>query len=235
MALGFAALDSRPSGFVLRCTNVIPHGRGLGSSAAAIVGGLVLARALHADGSSLLSDLDLLQLALQLEPHPDNLAAALYGGFTTAWMTEGVAGLVRQEVHPDIRPVVAIPDFKVPTAAARSALPATVSRADASFNIARSALLVHAITRDPSLLFEATADRLHQDSRRVMYEQSMDLIDSLRAGGVAALIAGAGPTVLVLAVGDQPDAVGSAAGDGWRIESPGIATLGAHVDPAKGS
>ena len=232
MARGFAALDSRPHGFVLRCTNVIAHGRGLGSSAAAIIGGLVLARALHIEGDSLLSDLDLLQLALELEPHPDNLAAAIYGGFTTAWMSDGIAGVVRQDVHPDIRPIVAIPEFKVPTAEARSALPAMVSRADASFNIARSALLVHAMTSDPSLLLEATGDRLHQDSRRGMYNASMDLVDDLRANGLPALISGAGPTVLVLSVGDGLSSVQGAAGPGWRVAPLSVDTLGAHVDPA---
>ncbi|MDO8732504.1 MAG: homoserine kinase [Actinomycetota bacterium] len=232
MALGFAAMDSRPAGFVLRCTNLIPHGRGLGSSAAAIIGGLVLARGLHAEGDSLLSDQDLLQLALELEPHPDNLAAALYGGFTTAWMEDEFAHVVRQEAHPSIRTVVAIPDFRVPTAEARSALHATVSRKDASFNISRSALLVHAITRDPRLLLEATADRLHQEARRSMYPSSMELIDGLRERGIAAVISGAGPTVLVLGMTDQLDEVSALSGTNWRVEALRVATHGAHVDPA---
>ncbi len=235
MALGFAAMDARPTGFVLRCTNVIPHGRGLGSSAAAIIGGLAMARGLHSAGESMLTDHDLLQLALELEPHPDNLAAALFGGFTTAWMSDGVAQLVRQDAHPRIQPIIAVPDFKVPTSEARSALPAMVSRADTSFNISRAAVLVHAITSDPSLLFEATADRLHQESRRAMYEPSMDLIDRLRAEGLAAVISGAGPTVLVLADSDKFDAVRIAAGDNWRVERQQVAALGAHVDPAKGT
>ncbi|MDP2012689.1 MAG: homoserine kinase [Actinomycetota bacterium] len=233
MALGFAAMDARPTGFVLRCTNVIPHGRGLGSSAAAIIGGLVMARGLHSAGESLLTDHDLLQLALELEPHPDNLAAALFGGFTTAWMSDGIAQFVRRDAHPSIQPIIAVPDFKVPTSEARSALPAMVSRVDASFNIARAALFVQAITTDPRLLLEATADRLHQESRRSMYEPSMDLIDRLRADGLAAVISGAGPTVLVLASADQLDAVRLAAGDNWRVDRQPVAALGAHVDPAK--
>lgn len=235
MALGFAAMGAMPTGFVLRCTNLIPHGRGLGSSAAAIIGGLVLARGLHEQGDSLLSDHDLLQLALELEPHPDNLAAALHGGFTTAWMHDSSAEVVRQDAHNDIKPVVAIPDFRVPTSEARSALPTTVSRSDASFNISRSALLVHAITHDPTLLLAATADRLHQESRRAMYPSSMDLIDRLRAQGLAAVISGAGPTVLVLATKDQRDAVHAEAGAKWRVESWPVATRGAHVDPGTAS
>ncbi len=232
MALGFAAMESRPAGFVLRCTNVIPHGRGLGSSAAAIIGGLVLARAMTVDGTSRLSDQNLLQLALELEPHPDNLAAALYGGFTTAWMEEDIAHVVAQDIHPSIRAVVAIPDSRVPTAEARSALAATVSRQDASFNISRSALLVHAMTRDPRLLLQATADRLHQEARRTMYPSSMELVDHLRDRGIAAAISGAGPTVLVLDMTDQLEVVSALAGDTWRVEALPIAALGAHVDPA---
>ena len=231
MALAFAAMDARPAGFALRCVNVIPQGRGLGSSAAAIIGGLVVARALHAEGESLLSDDDLLQLAMELEPHPDNLAAALHGGFTTAWMSDDLAQWVRLDVHPDIQSIIAVPDFKVPTAHARSALAATVDRADASFNIARAALLVHAITMDPAMLLEATGDRLHQESRRSMYAESMDLVDRLRAKGVAAVISGAGPTVLVLDSSDRLELVRQAAGTAWRVERPGVGARGAHVDP----
>jgi homoserine kinase len=234
MALGFAAMGSRPSGFVLRCTNRIPHGRGLGSSAAAIIGGLVLARGLHQQGEALLSDSDLLQLAIELEPHPDNLAAALYGGFTTAWMQDGLAHVLRQDVHKSIDFVIAVPEFKVPTAEARSALPATVSRSDASFNISRSALLVHALTANPSLLLDATADRLHQESRRTMYAASMSLVDRLREEGQAAVISGAGPTVLVVGEALNVDDIRNAAGVGWRVERLHAATLGAHVDPGTG-
>jgi homoserine kinase len=231
MALGFTAMGSRPSGFVLRCTNRIPHGRGLGSSAAAIIGGLVLARGLHQQGDQLLSDSDLLQLAMELEPHPDNLAAALYGGFTMAWMQDGFAHVLRQDVHEGIEFVIAVPEFKVPTAEARSALPPTVARSDASFNISRSALLVHALTADPALLLDATADRLHQESRRTMYAASMDLVDHLRDEGMAAVISGAGPTVLVVGQALQVDDIRNAAGIGWRVEQLQAATLGAHVDP----
>ncbi|MDO9485441.1 MAG: homoserine kinase [Actinomycetota bacterium] len=231
MALGFAAMDSRPSGFVLRCSNVIPHGRGLGSSAAAIIGGLVLARGMHVQGENLLTDLDLLQLALELEPHPDNLAAALYGGFTTAWMQDEMAQVLRVDAHPSLQLITAIPEFKVPTVQARSALPATVSRSDASFNIARSSLLVHAITQSPDLLFAATDDRLHQESRRGIYPASMTLVDQLRARGLAAVISGAGPTVLVLGTALQLQEVRDAAGAGWQVGLRQVAARGAHLDP----
>lgn len=231
MALGFTALGVRPTGFVLRCDNVIPHGRGLGSSAAAIIGGLALARAMVVDGQELLSDGDLLQVALQLESHPDNLAPALFGSFTTAWLNGDAAEWVRHDVHADVHPIIAVPDFQVPTKHARSALPATVSRDEAIFNIGRAALLVHAMTQEPALLLTATEDRLHQEARRAMYPASMALVDSLRADGIAAAISGAGPTVL--AFGDAPvlAQVREAAGAQWDVRTSAIAARGAHATP----
>ncbi len=230
MALGFSALGSAPDGFVLRCTNVIPHGRGLGSSAAAIIGGLVLARALVVDGTDRLSDDDLLQLALTMESHPDNIAAALLGSFTIAWTSpEGIADAARIEVDPDLRAVVAIPAFEVPTKDARQALPAQVAYSTASFNIARSALLVHAMATDPSLLLEATADRMHQEQRRGMYAPSMELVDTLRARGVAAAISGAGPTVIAFVTAAEVDAVLGMIEGEWRSFALPIRSSGAQV------
>jgi len=230
MALGFSALGAEPEGFILRCTNVIPHGRGLGSSAAAIIGGLVLARGLVVGGQERLSDQGLLQLALTMESHPDNIAAALLGSFTIAWISdEGVADAARIRVHPDLRAVVAIPSHEVPTKSAREALPAQVDFSTAGFNIARSALLVHALSEDLSLLLEATADRMHQEQRRGMYGRSMELIDSLRAQGVAAAISGAGPTVISLVSSDEVDSVlGMITGE-WRTLTLTIRAAGAAV------
>jgi homoserine kinase len=230
MALGFSALGAAPEGFVLRCTNVIPHGRGLGSSAAAIIGGLVLARALVVDGTERLTDDDLLQLALTMESHPDNIAAALLGSFTIAWTSDdGIADAARIEVSPDLRAVVAIPSFEVPTKEARQALPAQVDYATAGFNIARSALLVHAMTEDPSLLLEATADRMHQEQRRAMYAPSMALVDSLRARGIAAAISGAGPTVIAFTTTEEVDSVLAAISGEWRALALPIRSAGAQV------
>ena len=127
MALAFTAMDVQPAGFVLRCRNAIPHGRGMGSSAAAIIGGLVLARAMVSDGPAVLTDDDLLQLALRIESHPDNIAAALYGGLNFSWLSEsGQAGTVKLDVHPEVVPVLAIPGDAVPTSKARTELPAQV-------------------------------------------------------------------------------------------------------------
>lgn len=232
MALGFEALGMRPNGFVLRCTNVIPHGRGMGSSAAAIVGGLVLARAMVVDGDSLLSDDDLMQLALTMEGHPDNIAAALFGGLTFSWIDQGGhAGHIKRAVHREIVPVLAVPGDAVPTAQARSLLTPQVDRSDASFNIARAALLVHALCEDPTLLLEATRDRLHQDARRSMYAASLDLIDRLRAELIPAVISGAGPTVLVLASPMTADRVRELADPAWDVRRSSVANVGAREVP----
>ena len=233
MALGFEAMGIRPNGFVLRCTNVIPHGRGMGSSAAAIVGGLVLARAMAVDGHVMLSDDDVMQLALTMEGHADNITAALFGGLTFSWIDEaGIAGHVKRSVHREIVPVLAVPSDAVPTSQARSLLAPQVDRADASFNIARASLLVHALSDDPALLLEATRDRLHQDARRGMYVASLDLIDRLRAESIPAVISGAGPTVLVLASSSTADRVRELTDLAWDVRRAGVATLGARELPA---
>lgn len=188
--------DTSGIGLHLECKNLIPHGRGLGSSAAAIVGGVRLAAALAG-----VSDRDaVLQVAARLEGHPDNAAAALYGGFVISWISGSRAGAVRCAVHPDVRLVVFIPDFRSPTEAARQALPSSLPYEQAAFNASRSALLVHAITSDPSFLLPATEDRMHQEQRRQNYPEAMELIDRLRQERYAAVISGAGPAVLVLAV-----------------------------------
>lgn len=230
MARAFDALDVRPEGFVLRCTNAIPHGRGLGSSAAAIVGGLVLARGLVDGGAAALSDGDLLQLALTMEDHPDNIAAALYGGLTIGWVDDlGRARAVRKDVHPDVAVGVAVPSAALLTHDARAALPALVPLADATHNVSRSALLVHAMTSDPALLLDATADLLHQEPRRTMYPASMQLVDALRDQGVAAAISGAGPSVLVLGTADQVAVLSELASTGWAVHRLAVAEQGAHV------
>lgn len=229
MARMFDALGERPTGFVLRCINAIPHGRGLGSSAAAIIGGLALARAMVEDGAARIDDHALLQLAVSLESHPDNLAAALMGGFTTAWIDDaGQAHAVRRDVHPDVAAVVLIPDTAVLTATARGVLPASVPLTDAVFNASRSALLVHAMTAEPALLFEATQDRLHQEPRRAVYPASMAVVDALRGAGIAAAISGAGPTVLAFAGQDE---VAPLAPTGWRVVGLPVSGQGVEVVP----
>jgi homoserine kinase len=189
-------------GLSLRCVNGIPQSRGLGSSAAAIVGGLVVAAHLAGVAGSV-SDAELIALATRLEGHPDNVAPGVLGGATIAWMQDTEVGPVgratRLAVHPAVSPVLVVPALEASTARARGALPATVPHADAAFNAARSALLVHALTTDPGLLLEATEDRLHQQQRRAVYPASMDLVERLRDRRIAAAISGAGPAVIALA------------------------------------
>jgi homoserine kinase len=152
------------------------------------------------------------------------------GSFTIAWTTEaGRADAARIDVNPELRAVVAIPAFEVPTKAARAALPAQVDYAQASFNIARSALLVHAMTKEPSLLLEATSDRLHQEQRRGMYAPSMALVDALRARGIAAAISGAGPTVISFVTVDEVDSVLGLIEGEWQSFSLPIRVAGAQI------
>ena len=212
-------------GLALRCINAVPHSRGLGSSAAAIVGGLALAAQLAGVvGPDGVSAEQLVALATRLEGHPDNAAAAVLGGATIAWTHESALGpvgqAVRIDVDPRIRPVVAIPVSQASTAGARGALPSVVPHADAAFNVARAALLSHALSHDPSLLLEATDDRLHQRQRRSVYPESLELVGSLRKRGIAAAISGAGPTVIVLGSDDAGEIarnIGDLAGPSWRV------------------
>jgi homoserine kinase len=197
-------------GLRLRCVNGVPQSRGMGSSAAAIVGGLAVAAHLAGVAGSV-SDAELIALATRLEGHPDNVAPGVLGGATIAWMQDTEVGPVgratRLAVHPSVAPVLMIPAIEASTARARGALPATVPHADAAFNAARSALLVHALTNDPGLLLEATEDRLHQQQRRAVYPASMDLVERLRSRGIAAAISGAGPAVIALAGDGDGDAL----------------------------
>jgi homoserine kinase len=216
-------------GLQVSCTNRIPHGRGLGSSSAAIVAGISAARGLVDGGEKLLDDDGLLGLACELEGHPDNVAACLRGGFTVAWTAADGPRVISRTPDERILPVVFIPSTELATVRARGLLPATVPHADAAANAARAGLLVAAMTSDPSLLLAATEDRLHQQYRRPAMPLSLQLMESLRAQGVAATISGAGPTVLALAGTADLYRVGAAAGPGWRVERLAVDPVGATV------
>ena len=197
MLLGCERLHLDVPGLRITCRNAIPQSRGMGSSAAAIAGGVALAYALAGDIAE--SAGEILQLAAEIEGHPDNVAPAVLGGFTIAWtQTDGSARAISQPVAADVAAVLFVPAATSPTAAARAALPAEVPLVDAVHNSARSALLTLALTSQPELLFDATADRLHQEQRRSGYPAAMELVDTLRSQGIAAVVSGAGPTVLVL-------------------------------------
>jgi homoserine kinase len=226
----FERFGGQPRGIELVCANRIPHGRGLGSSAAAIVAGLLIGRALVVGGDTNLPDADVLALAADLEGHPDNVAPCLLGGLTVAWTAGGRVDALRLGVASVVSPVLVIPPTAASTDEARSLLPGQVPHVDAVFNTSRAALLVAALTERPEALLPATDDRLHQPYRAEAMGDSAALLAKLRASGLPAVISGAGPAVLVLARG--PDEAGAAAAQapaGWRVERVAIDPAGAHV------
>jgi len=254
MRAAFAVSGSQPPGIGLRCVNRIPHGRGLGSSAAAIVAGLLAARALAepgppgppgppgADGA----DGALFELAAELEGHPDNVAACLGGGLTIAWTADGRPRMVRLEPLPEIRPVVCVAPAPVRTEVARRLLPDLVPHRDAAANAGRSALLVAALTQLPArapqtagALLAATRDWLHQDYRASAMPETSALVGRLREAGIPAVVSGAGPSVLALLSGPEKpdyrhhlDSLGSIVretGIAWHISSLDVERQGARI------
>ena len=226
----------------LTLLNRIPFGRGLGSSAAAIVGGLVAADALAETG---LSRLKLLQLALPMEGHPDNVAPALYGGAVLTVLDEGrVDGpltVVPFTAPNDWRAVLYVPELIIPTKQARAILPKEVPRADAVFNHSRVGLLVSALTQHrPDFLRVAMQDRLHQPYRlKLMPEMEALISTGLEAGAWGACLSGAGSAILAISSRSKADEVASAlakkaldlklAGRSLILEIP---SAGAKVLPA---
>ena len=228
MRAAFDLLGGRPAGVELRCRNQVPHGRGLGSSAAAIVTGVLAARALTDGGPERMDDDAALNLAAQVEGHPDNVAPCLLGGFTIAWPQGRDARAVRLEPHPDVRPVVLIPPVAMSTQAARGLLPDAVPHADAAGNAARAALLVEALTHRPTLLLEATQDRLHQAYRAAAMPDTLALVGELRSRGLPAVVSGAGPSVLVLTTSERLAEV--TAPDGWATRRLAVDGKGTVVE-----
>jgi homoserine kinase len=246
----FDALGGQPRGLEIVCANRIPHGRGLGSSAAAIVAGVVAARELVLGGTERLPDDAMLRLAAQLEGHPDNVAACLAGGFTMAWTeptpaagatepgTTGSPALLTRalhlDVHKSIAAVVFVPDTKSSTTKARKLLPESVPHHEAAANAARAALLAQALTRRPELLLVATEDALHQQYRASAMPRSAALLSRLREAGIAAVISGAGPTVLALTTTAQVETVAQFDARWFTATQIAIDTQGARVMPLAG-
>lgn len=177
-------------GLAFHVRSEIPAAAGLGSSAAAIVAGLTAADHLYE------LDAPLFEIAAELEGHPDNVAAALYGGFVIC-AGNGEAP-VRFDPAPGLEGVVAIPPHEVPTAEARAALPDEVPLAEAVHNVGHVSLLLLGLAKDDfSLIARGLADRLHQPRRQHLYPRSMELVErATELGAVGATISGAGPTVL---------------------------------------
>ena len=200
---GLAEAGCRVSGLIVRCRNAIPHSRGLGSSAAAVVGGLAAANSLVVQTDrEPFDDAQLIQLSSEFEGHPDNASASVLGGAVVSWM-ESVTGAsryraVRVRLHPDIRLFAAIPEMRSSTAETRVLLPDHVGHQHARFNVSRAALLVVALTERPDLLMPATEDLLHQPHRAAAMPASAEFLEILRACGAAAVLSGAGPAVLAL-------------------------------------
>jgi homoserine kinase len=222
MHAAFDLIGGRPPGLRLTCANAIPHARGLGSSSAAIVAGIVLARALVDGGDALLDDAAAYQLAVDIEGHPDNVAAAMFGGLTIAWIDGAAAEVERLETGVQV--TVFVPSAAVSTEKARGLLPETVPHADAALNAGRAALLVAALTGAPHRLISATEDRLHQSYRAEAMPASYKLLRQLRVEGIPAIISGAGPTVLAFARG-----VADNVPDGWVVHELDVDRTGAQT------
>jgi homoserine kinase len=205
---GLQAVGVSAPGLKVRCRNAIPHSRGLGSSAAAVVGGLAAANGLVAQTDlTPLSQTQLIQLASEFEGHPDNAAASVLGGAVVSWTDRsGNApsySAVPLRLHPDIRLFPAIPAQRSSTAEARVLLPAQVSHEDARFNLSRAALLVVALTERPDLLMAATEDVLHQPQRAPAMPSSAEYLHLLRRYNVPAVLSGAGPAVIALSTASE--------------------------------
>jgi homoserine kinase len=202
---GLQAVGVSATGLVVRCRNAIPHCRGLGSSAAAVVGGLAAVNGLVAQTESTpLSVAQLIQLSSEFEGHPDNAAAAVLGGAVVSWI-EGAGDrpdyrAVPLRLHPDIRLFCAIPEERSLTVETRVLLPAKVSHEDARFNVSRAALLVVALTERPDLLMAATEDVLHQSQRAPAMPSSAEYLRLLRRHNIAAMFSGAGPALIALTI-----------------------------------
>jgi homoserine kinase len=224
----FDAMGVGQPGLSVTCRNVLPHGRGLGSSAAAIVAGVVAARALVTEGARRLDDAAALRLAAAIEGHPDNVAAALLGGLTIAWDDGDGVRAARLNATGDV--VVLVPPNPVPTDLARALLPAAVPHADAARNAGRAALLVAALGGRADLLLPATRDWLHQAYRAPAMPDSGALVASLRAGGVPAVVSGAGPAVLAFTTSAaSAEELAASAPPRWTAHVLAISPVGARV------
>ncbi len=228
MRAAFEAMDRQPSGLHVACTNRIPHSRGLGSSSAAIVGGIVLARGLVHDGAALLDDGAAVSLASRIEGHPDNVAPALLGGFVISGRTGEEVWAQQAPVDPSISAVIFVPPHGVHTEVARGLLPGTVRHQDAAANSGRTALLVTALGGHPEQLLRGTEDFLHQQYREPAMPESVALVSELRSEGIAAVISGAGPSVLAF-VTDRAESVVHRGPAGWRTVQQRVGGGGAAV------
>jgi homoserine kinase len=226
---GLRAVGVTAQGLKVHCRNNIPQSRGLGSSAAAVVGGLAAVNGLVTQsGSKAMTEADLIQRASEFEGHPDNASASVLGGAAVSWSSTGATGpryaAVPLHLHPDLHLFPAIPEQKSLTAETRVLLPRSVSHADARFNVSRAALLVVALTERPDLLMEATEDVLHQPHRAIAMRASAEYLNMLRRCGVAAVLSGAGPAVIALSTNPElpAEALEFGAANGFTVSEMSV-------------
>jgi homoserine kinase len=239
MEAAFERLGFRHGGLKVTADNINPHGRGLGSSASAVVAAVSAANAMVPEAHRRGRDW-ILQLTSEIEGHPDNVAPAIFGGLALSWQDSDQYSSTSATVVDSVIPVVAVPDFELSTEAARALLPASVGHHAAAMNAGRAALLIHALTHKPEFLLAGTEDYLHQSYRAEAMRPSAALIGALRAAGHAAVVSGAGPTVLVLANGEAEAAAAVAfIGEfnaantpdiAWRVLKLAVDVEGAKVD-----
>jgi homoserine kinase len=231
MRMTFDRIGGKPRGLEVVCANRIPHSRGLGSSAAAIVAGVVAARGLVVGAAERMDDDAVLAVATEIEGHPDNVAACLRGGLTLSWTRADGPQAVQLDVADALAPVVFVPGSSSSTKATRKLLPETVPHTDAVAQAARSALLVEALRGRPDLLLDATEDRLHQPYRAEAMPRAAALVEELRAAGLPAVVSGAGPTVLALTTTENRDEAMQFERRGWSALALDVDREGAVVLP----
>jgi homoserine kinase len=228
-ALSFAAERRSGSGSIppiaLHGVNRIPLASGLGSSAAATVAGVAIARSLLEDHGVGFDRSATYLHAVAFEGHPDNVAAATMGGFTIAKSGD----VYRFDPHPSIEPIVLLPrDVRLATDEARSALPSTVPRGDAVANISNASLLSLAVVHHPDLIWHALGDRLHQSIRLDLLPEVRSIADRLEQAEVPYCLSGAGPALLVL--GHDGTTVPEDLGSGWDVLRPGMNLSGVELE-----
>lgn len=225
----YERIDRTPPGIQLEILLGVPLARGLGSSATAIVGGLIGANTLAGNP---LSQSEIMQLAIDLEGHPDNVVPALIGGCRLAATASSGWSIADIPWHSSIVPIVAIPDFELSTAAARSVLPTTYSRADAIFNTAHLGLMIRGLeTGNPDWLTAGLVDKIHQPYRQQLIT-GYSTVESavIAAGGYGMVISGAGPTLLAIATATQAEAVATAMTEAWATHQIQAQARSLHLD-----
>ncbi len=194
----FERLGAPTPGIELVCRNNIPHGKGMGSSAAALTAAVMLVRELLGAPDAFTKE-EVLNIVAGYEGHPDNAAPAIYGGATVSWREGERYKTAQLTVSAQVKTSLLVPEEVLLTTTARAALPEMVPLVDAAFNASRSALMVHALAHEPELLFAATQDRLHQHYRAESMMHTTNVLEALREAGWPAVVSGAGPSILVFA------------------------------------